>query len=1240
VLVQAKGQLSLGVGKLQFYATFSWISGQWRNEAISAGDVFLIEAGIRIRLFRVFNFGASIKVEISQLGPEAGATYNRKSFKVSVETPWYLPDVTIRWESIDGTPQVERQAVISPPLIAAAAIGPGGKPAQAIGFTFVTPAEAGNPERVYSLSELRAAPPVAPADAEFTTLAPVSVDSTITLDCKASLDAEATPLPATPPSAGTQSPSDLKTRYVLAAIGVRRRARFGPDAGVWKVLLDPAATALPPLGNLPPVLVDALAPVVGFDWDADVHREGALDPRRLLVNARTPYSFTIGSAAGDELIADSQPRWPCCERSPKPSDWHRVDWSDTPLGVRAPVSERFTDASSTFQWLTPRPPVVVAATNEQHAARVRSGETRAGLLARARFDARAFACELFMEWSAAHSNVSLVVEAFDGLALVDSRTLSLGGPPPTMPIRFEIAAGFTSMTVRRTGGSDGPFEAGGSAVALTLVRYRTVDEERDLLVAGARCQAQEDRLTGVRRFAWLPNHDYEIQLQTRVELDHAESGAQSATVAQTAFFRTKGLPGLNEVAHVGEEVEPYVESRYPRLGDRLYRRESLAVAFNERFNILAPVDRAPVPQSPLEAAQLLEWALAVEKATGALGFERVSVTSADWLTAHRGTVGPRGPRDPFVHGLEFARSSMRRAASVDPLRVRFEHMQTRTGGCGHPAIAHLSQILTHDPVDVASPTAAIKRWEADTEYQVNLRRKGGPFVERASFDPLDVSAVRPASHGGASGSWSVTDGAFGSPGGSGGALRFAQFGDPDDAWMHVQMRAQVRPGDGAAGLAVALQSSGAAITAGWVALVEATGNTATLRLIEIDGASAIERASAPIAPGPAESLLQVLAYDDAVVASVGDARVSAARGRARTGVVALVVRGDGAIASLSVAALDGYRLAFTTSRYDDFPAHIGSANATIDARSADAFGAPPTPVAALLVRTRDAIAAAMRPEAPAEARERLIETWAGERALLFQQAPNRLSIVRTVDAGGTPLFVFEGPEALAFSRDVKIVLSRRTQSDPLPPGPIPPLSPVDSLRRPGLPGDIARGAAALEIAAIRWLNGFEWIDGRLIGAAPPRGLETVQRIVTIEAGRLFLERVEYRVVRQQGSIGVRGAVEAIFDRRRRVLPGDLPRMVRGDVLLASGSAPLLPPLHPPFPWPPRPIVFVPQPLVILTSGDETRGIMIPVNAAGDATTLPGGVYRFLFTIDRPRWRADVPDATSNYRAEVSFDATW
>jgi hypothetical protein len=51
----------------------------------------------------------------------------------------------------------DRQAVVSPPLVGAAALMPGARPAQAIGHTPVTPDAAGNPERVYAVTELRAA---------------------------------------------------------------------------------------------------------------------------------------------------------------------------------------------------------------------------------------------------------------------------------------------------------------------------------------------------------------------------------------------------------------------------------------------------------------------------------------------------------------------------------------------------------------------------------------------------------------------------------------------------------------------------------------------------------------------------------------------------------------------------------------------------------------------------------------------------------------------------------------------------------------------------------------------------------------------------------------------------------------------------------------------------------------------------------------------------------------------------
>jgi hypothetical protein len=123
-----------------------------------------------------------------------------------------------------------------------------------------------------------------------------------------------------------------------------------------------------------------------------------------------------------------------------------------------------------------------------------------------------------------------------------------------------------------------------------------------------------------------------------------------------------------------------------------------------------------------------------------------------------------------------------------------------------------------------------------------------------------------------------------------------------------------------------------------------------------------------------------------------------------------------------------------------------------------------------------------------------IARYAGERlillarALLFRQAPDRVSIVRTAEAGGSTLFVVEGPEPLAFSRDVTIEMFRRAHASPPP---IEPELETDVPSRP-FPGVLDAPAVVL-----RWLDSFEWVDGRLVGSALPRGLETAQRIILV-----------------------------------------------------------------------------------------------------------------------------------------------
>jgi hypothetical protein len=64
------------------------------------------------------------------------------------------------------------------------------------------------------------------------------------------------------------------------------------------------------------------------------------------------------------------------------------------------------------------------------------------------------------------------------------------------------------------------------------------------------------------------------------------------------------------------------------------------------------------------------------------------------------------------------------------------------------------------------------------------------------------------------------------------------------------------------------------------------------------------------------------------------------------------------------------------------------------------------------------------------------------------------------------------------------------------------------------------------------------------------------------------------------------------------------------------------------------------PTVILTSGDDTRALIFPVDGAGSPAALASGAYRLDFALDRPRVRSDAPDAVTNYRDHASLPIHW
>jgi hypothetical protein len=410
------------------------------------------------------------------------------------------------------------------------------------------------------------------------------------------------------------------------------------------------------------------------------------------------------------------------------------------------------------------------------------------------------------------------------------------------------------------------------------------------------------------------------------------------------------------------------------------------------------------------------------------------------------------------------------------------------------------------------------------------------------------------------------------------------FGESD--WRHVQIEAVVDPAGAEAGIAIAV--SGARSVE---ALLSSAG---VLRLIERDGATErplTEPVQVPIGEAPAQ--LEVVAYDDRVRATVGDQKIEGALGAIREGRLALVSRGGGRFGRLHVGGLDAWRFHCRTSRYDDFPAHIQSWNGVLGILGPGDIGSASQTVASLLAQTAGEVTQVMLLGADPEKRQRLFEAWTTGLGLPLRESPRDLALTRWVENDATSLFLLESDEPLPFSRDVRVALARRVKVPVFPHPPQPPL---------------VLGAAIPDL---------EVDDSRIVAPslpAPARAARRILRVVAAEHGRVVVDVFELDRSRRDSLRANRVSTAVEW-------PPEL-GVPRAGVLafVDEGNVPVLPPL------PPTYFIWKPVPTLILTNGDETRALIVSSGGA-----LAAGNYRLEFGIDRPRWRAATPDATSNYR---------
>jgi hypothetical protein len=301
---------------------------------------------------------------------------------------------------------------------------------------------------------------------------------------------------------------------------------------------------------------------------------------------------------------------------------------------------------------------------------------------------------------------------------------------------------------------------------------------------------------GAGKLAFLPNYDYAITPIVEVTVSHTTGGSRSLTIAEPAFFRTKGLLGLNASPNVGDELTPYVASTYPpNRAVPLYRSEPVALAFTEGMSNLLPVDRVAAAGDPPEKAQLMQLALSVDRVASVDGALRLTAPGDDWLTVHGGAVVVAG-QPPFRNGL-FSSLAVRKAASGDAQVLRFEAV-LGAAGCSYDSV-HSSQVLSHGPV---APDGAAGSWQAQAAMRATVRAQDGPYTERTAFVTDDLGAFSYLSDIGPSPVWALTQGTLVGPGPG---RHYAAFGDP--TWNHFQIGATLDPAGGVAGLGVGLSGT-------------------------------------------------------------------------------------------------------------------------------------------------------------------------------------------------------------------------------------------------------------------------------------------------------------------------------------------------------------------------------------------------------------------------------------------------
>ncbi|MEM9549684.1 MAG: hypothetical protein AAGA05_00830 [Pseudomonadota bacterium] len=944
------------------------------------------EMGFALVLFGFLRFGISMSLLAEWLAHVPNFFLFRATFRL--ETPWFLPDVSVTVEATSGSPAVATRSMLTGALLDGSATSRAGS--KRLRLQRLDNLEGGEQLTLQALATLPASGTTWQGESEA-----VAVDGVIEIQFSQMLIdrlgiGSVNPDLGRQVTGGTDGELKVDASYALVGLEVRRRPVGTTDWTVIETITGPMSSRA---GR--------------WLWDEDTRTGGETAPKKLLYNGATPFSVNEANPMADAEIVAENPEYPCCRvREP---DVARLDFCDDPAGALvdgflrgfsflrrgAPAPVRFRGGSGSI-----RPPMQPGADCPIVAA-----FPPRGLIASVFAEEDLARVELRYATIARALRLSII--ARDALGeTIDRIDQTLGSNSSFSTLAIDPGTGFRSVDIVLTGiqedNDTGEGEFNFEVLELEWIECITAADRQTAEIDRARCDRIDDE-GHAQVSAFLPQHEYEIAVSTEVVISTTNAPGTPRRFTERLSFVTAGLPGLNESPEPGLELRPYVTGHPAGGRGLLYREESVHLTLSPSMTMFGPgasgSDEAGFRQ-PVTLTVATTFDTDPASGPGKSSFE-----SAEWFLANRAE---------FNYLVAVPIHDLIEALTEDPRKLRYKALsEISAGDCAPDDVWNEQRPrLGLNPFDPSGRAL----WQPATQYRASMRPSGGPVVHRAPFEPGDVTAFATTT-----GTWEVND--------NGelvaGAAAMGGFGEPDWDLFSAEAVAHKVSGTGA-NLSLAVLVNGSNPGGGVrLRITVASNGSGTLTAEPLGGGPAIE--AQPIATVPEIVSLRVEVFADTVRASAAGATLNLSRSGYQAGscqIGASAMR----IASLRVRALEMYGFDFNTSRYESFGDHISSAGEQVS----DLPIAPGAaePLSTLVSRLSGQIARVMTPEASNSEREAVFAEAGQALAVPLREDPDRLH-VDLAENGGDRWLVLESSEPIDFVEETDVSLRHRIPVAPI-----------------------------------------------------------------------------------------------------------------------------------------------------------------------------------------------------------------